>query len=593
MWRFGKNKNLKRVNMNQKFKSLFLSFIISLLFSNNVYSLNSPCELFPKAVINADKPGLELSLFSVTKPSVKIKKLFNTTLQEYEWVRDKNGNLIVGKIYDFNLIWRGAYLANSYMAKWAAKKLDVKDKDDYIKELEKLVQTYDVKRKIIADLSESSFSSNEYEKELKNIMAVADKMMQHKGLKIGDKISKINGKKVSKLTDEQLNTLIGDYNSLEETLVDSKFEFEFFIERKNWEDKFYDEVSRIPLQQTYATSNIKINNISEINSKNNTFNADLEINTEWKIYNLYPLYEKNAAGIWCSFNKTEWEEMGIGTIYVKNINAISEDENLIEESFVTLDSKYTFWYKEGDTPFIKIQHKKNGNFTIFNKFDLKAYPFDRQKLKIQLADISIGRNIENLNLNYDNYTAYRLKEFEDKNDIIEWNIKSTEINNFNYIDSTSLQVSSGIELILDVDRNYQYYLSKVIFPITLILMICWSVFWIHPREIESKLTITIVCLLSLIAYNFVIDEDLPKLGYLTIIDYIILLSYVFATLPNFLTIWTFHLERSGDQVKWVKIDKLSRTLGPVLFLFLVFAIVMSQVIGNENAAALFGFLRYI
>ncbi|MDP7194996.1 MAG: hypothetical protein QF864_02225, partial [SAR202 cluster bacterium] len=354
-----------------------------------------------------------------------------------------------------------------------------------------------------------------------------------------------------------------------------------------------DEVSRIPLQQTYATSNIKINNISEINSKNNTFNADLEINTEWKIYNLYPLYEKNAAGIWCSFNKTEWEEMGIGTIYVKNINAISEDENLIEESFVTLDSKYTFWYKEGDTPFIKIQHKKNGNFTIFNKFDLKAYPFDRQKLKIQLADISIGRNIENLNLNYDNYTAYRLKEFEDKNDIIEWNIKSTEINNFNYIDSTSLQVSSGIELILDVDRNYQYYLSKVIFPITLILMICWSVFWIHPREIESKLTITIVCLLSLIAYNFVIDEDLPKLGYLTIIDYVILLSYVFATLPNFLTIWSFQLVISGDQVKWVKIDKLSRTLGPVLFLFLVLAIIMSQVIGNQNAAALFGALRNI
>ena len=124
-------------------------------------------------------------------------------------------------------------------------------------------------------------------------------------------------------------------------------------------------------------------------------------------------------------------------------------------------------------------------------------------------------------------------------------------------------------------------------------MICWSVFWIHPREIESKLTITIVCLLSLIAYNFVIDEDLPKLGYLTIIDYVILLSYVFATLPNFLSIWTFHLERSGDEVKWVKIDKLSRTLGPVLFIFSVFAIVMSQVIGNENAAAIFGALRNI
>ena len=90
-----------------------------------------------------------------------------------------------------------------------------------------------------------------------------------------------------------------------------------------------------------------------------------------------------------------------------------------------------------------------------------------------------------------------------------------------------------------------------------------------------------------------IDEDLPKLGYLTIIDYIILLSYVFATIPNFLTIWTFQLQNSGDQVKWVKIDQLSRILGPILYLFLVFAIIMSQVIGNENAAALFGALRNI
>ena len=63
-------------------------------------------------------------------------------------------------------------------------------------------------------------------------------------------------------------------------------------------------------------------------------------------------------------------------------------------------------------------------------------------------------------------------------------------------------------------------------------------FWIHPKELESKLTITIICLLSLIAYNFVIDEDLPKLSYLTIIDYIILLSYLFATVPNFLSIYS-------------------------------------------------------
>ena len=75
---------------------------------------------------------------------------------------------------------------------------------------------------------------------------------------------------------------------------------------------------------------------------------------------------------------------------------------------------------------------------------------------------------------------------------------------------------------------------------------CWSVVWINPEELESKLTITIVCLLSLIAYNFVIDKELPKLEYLTVLDWIILVSYVYATIPNFLSIILFRLFKKND-----------------------------------------------
>ena len=72
-------------------------------------------------------------------------------------------------------------------------------------------------------------------------------------------------------------------------------------------------------------------------------------------------------------------------------------------------------------------------------------------------------------------------------------------------------------------------------------MVCWSSVFIAAKELESKLTITIVCLLSLIAYNFVIDNEIPKLEYLTIIDWIILASYFYAALPNFLSILSFNL----------------------------------------------------
>ena len=111
-----------------------------------------------------------------------------------------------------------------------------------------------------------------------------------------------------------------------------------------------------------------------------------------------------------------------------------------------------------------------------------------------------------------------------------------------------------------------------------------------PRELESKLTITIVCLLSLIAYNFVIDKDLPKLSYLTILDYIVLLSYVFATIPNFISIYSFEKHRSRKPI-WRIVDRKSRIYGPIIYLILVLFIIIINVSGNENTSAFLSFLR--
>ena len=52
------------------------------------------------------------------------------------------------------------------------------------------------------------------------------------------------------------------------------------------------------------------------------------------------------------------------------------------------------------------------------------------------------------------------------------------------------------------------------------MLVAWSVLWIPPKEewVESRLTTSIVALLSLIAYNFVFLDDIPKLDILTSLD---------------------------------------------------------------------------
>lgn len=138
----------------------------------------------------------------------------------------------------------------------------------------------------------------------------------------------------------------------------------------------------------------------------------------------------------------------------------------------------------------------------------------------------------------------------------------------------------GIALQLEVSRKYWYYIFKIILPIILILTICWSSVWINPIEIKSRLTITIVCLLSLIAYNFVIDNDIPKLEYLTIMDYVILISYIYAAIPNFLSIVSYNLVKKNKKKQALKYENLEKKFGLPSYLLLIILIILSSVASN-------------
>ena len=88
--------------------------------------------------------------------------------------------------------------------------------------------------------------------------------------------------------------------------------------------------------------------------------------------------------------------------------------------------------------------------------------------------------------------------------------------------------------------------------------------WIPPNQVESRLTTSIVALLALIAYNFVFNEDLPKLSYLTSLDRYILLSYLFCAIPTFLTIYFSRLTKKDYKIA-LNVNKRSRLLGIIIY----------------------------
>ena len=144
------------------------------------------------------------------------------------------------------------------------------------------------------------------------------------------------------------------------------------------------------------------------------------------------------------------------------------------------------------------------------------------------------------------------------------------------------------------ERNYHYYLFKIMLPILIILFVSWAVFWIHPTQIEARFTVSIVCLLSLIAYTFIIDQDIPKLAYLTFMDYVVLVSYFFSVIPTVQTIYMHHFINSKVDIRSIEnainFDEKSRKYYLAAYAILIILILLSVLNASDNVIKGLSFL---
>ena len=258
------------------------------------------------------------------------------------------------------------------------------------------------------------------------------------------------------------------------------------------------------------------------------------------------------------------------TIYLKQIG-FDQDK-----SFATYEQVY---FNKLDKTYSRTTLE--GIARIKADFDLKNFPFDKQVLRIELtAPYNVDYN-EKKNYPKPFVTTFTprknvlldLEKYKKNNYLKEWRIVDINIYNSLVIndeisrfdrEKITQSIYDTISLDITVDRNTNYFIFKIIIPVFLILSIAWSVMWIPPNQVESRLTTSIVALLALIAYNFVFNEDLPKLSYLTSLDRYILLSYLFCAIPTFLTIYFSRLTKKDYNIA-LSVNKKSRLIGLVIY----------------------------
>lgn len=339
-------------------------------------------------------------------------------------------------------------------------------------------------------------------------------------------------------------------------------------------------------EPTVIKTDLYLDRIFEIDPKNATFEAQINLWLTWKEERLIPILEK--YGLYTNEGKPNY--------------LCSYDQNSSFSNFKLFDPAVEFFNRKDKPPVENymsdwidifsngtVDQRLKDTATFQTEFDFYKFPFDSQKLLVELWS-EFPSNLIEFIPNEPAMTKYKdsgISPVTGKLISVDgWKIGSIDYETYSYLDKTDDKPYTGFLFYVNIERETSYYVYKIIFPIIFILMISWSVFWVRGSQLDAKVNVTIVCLLSLIAYNFIIDEDLPKLSYLTFLDSFILISYFYTGIATILCVFSYvNKIKTGKNLSYIDIK--AQKYGPLSYIgFLLFILIYFY--NLEGAGAFLG-----
>lgn len=204
---------------------------------------------------------------------------------------------------------------------------------------------------------------------------------------------------------------------------------------------------------------------------------------------------------------------------------------------------------------------------------LQSFPFDRQIFHIQFVAIRYQPD-EVAFVPDENWIRDGVQQAAGASPsltLADWTVERWDAKASVYVLTPRMQYS-GYVFEFTARRNVEYYILKVILPLILIVMMSWSVFWTEPTNSNTQFSIAVTSMLTLIAYRFAVDNQLPRLPYMTRLDVFFLVSTLLVFFSLIEVLVTTILDNNDQLARAKKLDRYCRVIVPLIFFIASIAI---------------------
>lgn len=257
----------------------------------------------------------------------------------------------------------------------------------------------------------------------------------------------------------------------------------------------------------------EIQEIRDIAPASGSFKARLYVWLYWDEPRAAPVLPDGRDSL--EFDAQQVFERGLAWNPEPSFSNALEPPLLDERTFDVFPQQLAYWFRAA------------GTFTDrAGALDFRWFPFDSQKLRIELETAYSTKLVTLVADPEVDPEALRNQVRSLRN--AEWeftnaHMEQSTISYFSEADETLGQLF----LVIDAKRRSGFYLVHIYLPIFIILSLSYFALWL-PEELSAAIVGTFVtCLLSLIAFNFIVSEDIPKVGYLTVMHVSIAVAYLF------------------------------------------------------------------